>query len=281
MILKQKHCIAAIILLFGSMAAFGQKSYPEKSFEIGLGMEHMRMLDRQVSPLVYQSNLISAKTGFANLNPKRWVSLNFDLAPGALSARDFDQRSIIREYPDENGELQQETYELNVAPIIKQHLSFNYLHHLPITSQKFDFYAGAGLDENFMISFTPTAIFFFQNATINPSFGALYSLNENQFLTFKISSPLTGIVIRMPYANDPSDGKHGNFGSVYTMGTAWSNPSQFQKVSFDLAYSRLTNKKWNLKVQYQFEWMHYAPKRGTTSYSNQLSVFLTKKRISK
>lgn len=270
-----------VVILTISLSAQSQKTYPGKNYQIGVRYEHLRLLDRQVSPLYYKAQLVSLQTGFSNTDERKWFSWAFAVAPGALSARDYAERKVIREFPDENGNMDHETYTLSNAPLIRQQLNFSYMRALPISSRKTDWYAGAALDETFQISFTPTAVFFLQNMTLNPSIGVVYHLDDTQIFTARIATPLTGVVIRLPYANDPSDGKHGNFGSVYTMGTQWSNPSDFQQVTLDLAYSRLTTKKWNVSLHYLFHWTHYAPKRGYTAYGNQLSIYLTKKRLNK
>ncbi len=82
--------------------------------------------------------------------------------------------------------------------------------------------------------------------------------------------------LRMPYANDPTDGKHGNFASVYTLGTKPFTPVSYQRLNLGLTYYRDIGKHWDVGAAASFYWLNYRPNRGVTAYDSTLELALTK-----
>jgi hypothetical protein len=85
----------------------------------------------------------------------------------------------------------------------------------------------------------------------------------------------------MPYSNDPADGKHSSFISVFTTGTKISHPVNYQKADFSFKLSKQLNKRWQIAYAYSFQWFSYTPNRGVKSYNNQFDIQFVRKLKSK
>lgn len=247
----------------------------EKELRLGVGYGHLRMLDRQVSPLIYQANMLPIEVGFA-VEKKHRLELDFGLSLGGNRSRNFAERLVIRRAPDNEGNLKDSLIQLGNVPIIQQAFNFHYYWKVPTASKDLTLLAGFGLREFFSISFSPTAIFVINEVSLNPAVQARYQLSDDVRISASLSVPLTGIMVRLPYANDPADGKHGNFGAVYSMGTRLFSPLNYQKVNFQLSYSRPLGERWRFEAGYKFYWLKYHENRGVTAYQNNLQFTFSK-----
>lgn len=247
----------------------------QKELRFGTGFGHLRMLDRQVSPLIYQSNLLPVEVGFA-VEKKHRLELDFGLNIGGNRSRNFAERTVVRSTPDNEGNLKDSLILIGNVPIIQQAFNFHYYWKVPTASKDLTLLAGFGLREFFSISFSPTAIFVINEVSLNPAVQARYQWSDDVRISASLSVPLTGIMVRLPYANDPADGKHGNFGAVYSMGTRLFSPLNYQKVNFRAAYSRSLGERWRFEAGYQFYWLKYQEKGGVTAYQNNLQFTFSK-----
>ena len=267
--------LIALIACTMVCAVHGQTLQPERSLDFGIGYSHFRMLDRQVTPLIYRSHIIPLSIGVTQ-SSKNYFHADFGISVGAHRSRDFQLRRVVRRFPNQDGELSDDVYKVSDLPIMQQSLAIEYLWGLPSTNGQFKTYVGASVTEFFSISFTPTAIFVINDLTLNPTVRSTYELGGNQLLYSQLSFPLTGLMVRMPYANDPADGKNGSFVSVYTMGTDLISPLDYQRVNFIAGYRRPVSNKWLMSAEYHFSWFHYQPKRGLTAYNNEIKLLFSK-----
>ncbi len=255
--------------------SWAQDDQKRRSMTYGLGYSHLRMLDRQVSPLLYQSNNIPLYIGFQCDN-KNLFNVDFSLNVGAHRPVEFESRSVVRRYPDDEGGIINEQIDVGSFPLIQQEFNISYHFQLPSPVDKLSYYAGLNLKEYFLLSITPTAIFSMNEISVNPSFIARYEIDEQSTVWAKASTPLAGLMVRLPYANDPADGEHGSFISVYTMGTRVFTPRTYLRANLSLGYQKSFSERWNIGFQYDFVWLRYTEKRGITAYNNSLMVKLSK-----
>ncbi len=103
-----------------------------------------------------------------------------------------------------------------------------------------------------------------------------YKINENTQFESSISIPLAGIMVRMPWANDPTDGEHGVLVSTYRMGTKFFLPNEYQRINLNFSYEKKLKKNWGIGMVYSLYWLHYNKFRHVSAYSNSFSILLSK-----
>ena len=273
-------------LLFYTINIFGQdnlitetskyKTY--KTMTYSIGYSHFRIQDIQVSPFVYKSNNIPIGIGYANHKDKGIFSLDFFLSYGSIKNKTFSDRTFSKSETNNEGEQIAETYEMGNFPIIQEGIRVTYLQKTNLVkNNKYNLYFGTGINQYFLLSFTTVPIFVVSEITLNPTAYLTYNLNEKSAISSSLSFPIAGIMSRLPYSNDPADGKHGELIGVYTTGSKFSQPANYQKVNFSMEYIRQLSERWQVSFDYGFQWLHYSANRGVKAYNNQFSIHFIKK----
>lgn len=269
-------------LLFPYVACvYGQADLPdsisssvaERLLKYELGYSHLRMQDVQVTPFIYRSDKVPIGAEFESFKNNRILSFRFSLCGGALQNKSFPDRVFFKNSTNNEGELVQDRYDMGQFPLIQEGIRFQYLKKIDVFSgSDFELYAGGYINQLFLISFTVVPIFVISELNIGPSMLLGYRIDQQTSFRAMLSAPLAGIMSRLPYSNDPADGKHGSFMSVYTTGTSFSHPVNHQKLDFSLSFTRRLNRKWAVGSVYGFQWMNYSPNRGVELYENTLAI---------
>lgn len=258
----------------------GQDASPlnKRSMRYSLGYSHFRIQDIQVSPFVYRSNNMPLGIGYIKETDNSIFSADFGLTLGSLRNKTFSDRTFLKTSTDNEGNNIENEYEMGSFPIIQENLNFSYLRKTNLLkNDKYDLYLGASLNQDFLLSFTVVPIFVVSSASLNPMAQINCYLDDKTLIKSSLSFPLTGIMSRLPYSNDPADGKHSSFISVYTMGTKMVHPLNYQKINFSFSLSKQINERLQIDYIYTFNWMHYQPNRGIRAYNNQFNIQLTRK----
>ncbi len=252
----------------------------ERKINLKIGYAHFRTLDRQVTSLKYRANSINIGLGYDGSTADRIFRASFDFHYGGLRTVDFKSREFLTPTIDNEGGIENEILELASFTLIEQNLKFEYLKKLKsINNSNLTYYLGANFHEFFSLSLTRSANFVTNEIGVGPSFFARYTINEKFKAEIGVSVPLIGLMVRMPYANDPADGKNGTFKSVYTMGTNMFLPNKYQRINFNFSLEKELNENWDIGLGYSFYWFHYNNFRHVSAYNNcvQLKISRTLK----
>ena len=266
---------AILLILFSSQFTMAQDSIQVKSRKLtySIGYSHLRMLDKQVTPLIYNANIIPIKIGYETKKGAGIWSFDLELGLGMNGSSAYNSRTVQRPYTNNEGGLEYEELELAKTAIIQQEINVQYLTMWnKFSTEKTQIYIGGKFKEFFSISMVPTAVSVINEISINPVIAVSHQIKHSIKLKSSMSIPLTGLMIRLPYANDPADGKNGTFKAVYAMGTKFFTPLEYQRINFDIGIEKILTDKWTIGVQYDFYWLHYSDKGGISAYNNGITV---------
>jgi hypothetical protein len=250
------------------------------SFKLITGYSNLRMLDLQVSPLLYRADIVPLGIGYQALSDNCFWGVDAELLPFLALFRNVrhNQRDFIFSVINEDGVSEDVTSTLKYSSIFQQNINFWYQTRiLRAKSSKNKIYLGGEFRHYFNLSFTPSAVFFMNELSLNPSITFIREIGENSSIYSGFSFPLTGLMVRLPYANDPADGEHGNFGATYAMGSNFFTPISFQRINFAFGYKTRLSKKWDIDFAYKFSWYNYPENRGITAYENKISIAFNRK----
>jgi hypothetical protein len=208
----------------------------------------------------------------------RILRFSLNLAGGILQSTDFKRRQfILSNMNDDDGNTKQQVITIENLPIIQDELNIQYLRQMQSkVSTHSEWYVGGILKEYFSLSMG-AIVFVHSEVSLNPSVFYCFTLNEKSNIFSSLSLPVIGIITRLPYSNDPADGKNGPFVSSYTLGTKFATLNKYQRVNFDLAYKYILNNKWSIAANYRFYWFHYSVNRGITAYDNAFHLQFDRK----
>ena len=252
----------------------------QRYFMLTTGYSQLRMLDKQVSPLIYRADIVPLGIGYYVLSEKKIWGIHTELIPfiGLVSSIRHDELNYNIPSVNNEGELENEKLKLKHASFFQQEICVWYQRRIQ-NAQIFrsKFYVGCEFKHYLHLSLHPVARLVMNEIGINPKLTIIRDINERSSYNLSFSFPLTGIMVRLPYANDPADGKHGDFSATYLMGSEFFTPLSYQRLNFAFGYNTKLSKKWDLGIAYKFDWFHYSKKRGITAYENQILVLFTKK----
>jgi hypothetical protein len=238
------------------------------------------MIDLQVSPLLYRADIVPLGIGYQSLSENRFWGVDAELIPlaGLLRSVRFDHRDFTFSVINDDGETEDVTSTLKYSTIIQQNISFWYQTRILSTkTSKNKFYLGGEFRHYLNLSFTPSAIFFMNELSLSPSITIIREFGKNSSVYTGFSFPLIGLVVRLPYANDPADGEHGNFAATYAMGSNFFTPISFHRINFSFGYKTRMSKKWDMDFAYKFSWYNYPENRGITAYENKICIAFNRK----
>lgn len=280
-----KRCVllvlfSLIIQLVNAQQTDTSITVKKRFFCLSTGYNHMRMYDEQVSPLIYRADVVPLALGFQVITDKKFWGVHAELLPliGTMRSVNYNERIFKIYSPNNNGELEYKESNLKQSGFFQQEINFWFQKR--IRNEKWNkskLFFGGEFKHYFHLAFTPSAVFVMNEMSLNPMFTIIRTINENSTFTSTISFPLTGMLVRLPYANDPADGKHGNVLSTYIMGLNFITPINYQRLNFVFGYNTKLSKKWNIGISYKFNWFHYSKNRGISAYENQFMVSFTKK----
>jgi hypothetical protein len=243
------------------------------------GYSQLRMLDKQVSPLLYRADIVPLGIGYQVLSDNKILGIHAELIPfiGLVSSIRHEELNYNISSVNNEGELEMKELKLKHASFFQQEIGIWYQRRIQNTQLfKSKVYVGGEFKHYLHLSLNPFARLVMNEIGINPKLTMIRSINERSSCTVSFSFPLAGIMVRLPYANNPADGKHGNFAATYLMGSDFFTPLSYQRMNLAFGYSTKLSKKWDVGFIYKFDWFRYSKNRGISAYENQIAVTFNK-----
>ncbi|MBN1117992.1 MAG: hypothetical protein JXA77_12340 [Bacteroidales bacterium] len=279
---KTKFLIQNITLLFfisiTNLTAQNDIQKTINNINFGTGYSHLRMLDRQVTQLVYSANCLPISLGYSGISQRSIFQINLCFEPGMIgSSGIYKNRKVILESTNSSGVLESQEFIIPKTGIFKDVFNVSYHHRIFMKDSKFSFYAGGTFVQYFYLSFSVVPILFMSEISLNPSLIGIYKLNETIKVEGNISFPVFGINTRLPYCNDPVDGEHGYTYVTFRTGSRIASFNNYQKMVLNLEIEKQLSSKWSVSADYRFYWFRYSQEKTIQAYDNSVSLNLKRK----
>jgi len=132
------------------------------------------------------------------------------------------------------------------------------------------------LKQFFYISFPDVPILVLSELSINPAIQLKYNFNHLNMQS-SLSVYAAGIITRLPYSNNPTDGRHNYFISTLLMGSEFMTIKDFQRINFQQAFVYRLNNKWSGGIEYDFYWYNCNKNKSIKAYDNAIAVKFIRK----
>jgi hypothetical protein len=199
--------------------------------------------------------------------------LNFEY--GLLSPRDFKERNFTNTSPNHNGVIREYNVTFTGSSLFQDELNIEYLRIINSNAEgNFNLYFGGLLKQYFSYSQTSVPVFVFSEISLNPTLMLNYRISESFESQTQISVPLASVITQMPYANDPTDGKHNYFISTFLMGSRFAYPDRFQRINFHQSFQKRLNQRLTAALEYNFYWFHYRNVTDLNAFDNSVNIKL-------
>ncbi len=241
-----------------------------------LGYRQVRMYDKQSSPLIYHAHTTRLSSTYQKLNENALWRFSGGLVLGSnQSARHGKRIATLSDPVDLYGN--QEHYEVEGNPSLSYfNPTLETGYYRSITVGKQPVLTGMELDGNFILTGMGLDTWYFANLSLGPGMISSVKLNNGHELPIQVRFPLINVVVREPYAKDPSVPLDNYFEEAVKSGSAVASIGQFQRIDWSVGYVMPFGENWKLGCRYSFGWMHYEKPRDFNAYYNELSVTLSR-----
>jgi len=274
--MKKRHMFLMLVLYLPICClAQGQDTLYSKEWKLGLGYQNYRILDKNVSPLIYVANNVMVAAHLEkNVSKGGWgIAASFSL--GNNQSKRFGQReSVVYDDYSIDGKRDSTVYTLNPSLSFLQ-ASLSYSHLWRVKNGQNEMYVGIIIGDVFKYGALGADVWFFNYLGVSPSFRAQLLKTSKSSLKTEASAPILSYLVRQPYTLDPSLPIKSYFLSYVKTGSTFGSIHNFQQINLSLAYDyRLVKGGGQIGLTYCFTWMNVAniPNRNLRAYSNSLLV---------
>ncbi len=273
--MKKRNIIIILIFLSTSLC-FGQESNNNvsKEWQIEVGYQNFRMLDKNASPLIYVSNNGCLDFRFQKRTSQKIWSIGTSLSVGNNQSKRFGQRrAVVDGHTSITGDADSSVYVINPAiSFVEAGLAYSYFWKL--NTNKLNVFIGGQVKENFYYSGLGADTWFFNQLSILPVCRLIIFDEQKSKIETEIAVPVFSYLVRQPYTLDPSLPVDSYFWAYLKTGSHVSSLNDLQKINFRLNYFHQISERKTVGLSYKFMWMNYGniSDRNLKAYSNSLSV---------
>jgi hypothetical protein len=260
-----------VIISFTSFSIAQDKDNLSRDWKIGIGYQNARILDRNVSPLIYSSNNgYLSTTYFRNKENKKWnIGLNIS-AGSSQSKRHGRRTAVILDAHPIVGQADFTLYEINPGlSYIDVELFYSMLWQVKDNNP---LYAGFELSERLFYGGLGADTWFFNQVSIMPSVQKTIYNKQPYRVDIRGSIPLFSYLLRQPYTLDPSLPEESYLKAYLKSGSSFATLNEFQQFNLkaDFTYQLKNGKR--VGMSWLFMWMNYnnIHNGNMRSYSNSI-----------
>ncbi len=274
-----RNTIIISLLLLLSFKSLGQinDSLVSRQWNIEVGYQNFRILDKNVSPLIYIANNGELSFRFQKTGEKYLWNIGGGVSIGSNQSKRFGQRSaVVYDHYDIYGNRDSTVYNINPGLSFIQ-ASLFYSYYWKLNTEKKKMYVGGIIKDNFYYGALGADTWFFNQLSISPSFRMkLFSFNKFK-IDAEFSTPIFSYLLRQPYTLDPSLPVNSYFKAYLKTGSEFATINQFQQVNINIKFAYELNSGNQIGLSYYFMWMNYAniPDRNLNAFSNSILISYT------
>lgn len=254
-------------------------SAQQSKFTFGIGYQRTWMLDKQASPLKYQSSEKTISLGYTHTSNKSFVQADVNGALGDFFPTGFFNRKWYNPSYNNDGSPKQDS-GLMMGTLYNARVKLSYLRattngYSTVGNNKLysHNYAGASLGNQFLYTDNIVRTGWLNSTSFNAEVMHTTMLNTKHFFSIKLSIPLFARNTRLPYHNSISspDGE-SNLATFFKQGSRFAWLADFQNVQLDASYEYALNKNVNLGLHYFGQWLRYSKEEPIHLFQNNISL---------
>ena len=267
-----------IIFLLGCAAGIETKAQ-QKKFTIGLGYQRTWMVDKQASPLKYQTSEKTVLLAYDHTGTSGVFSAQVNGALGSFFPTGFRGRQMYNPGYNDNGTPRKDSFYIP-GTLYNARIKISYLRQTTngyniIGKEKLysHNYFGASLNNQLFYSDNIVRTGWINAASINGEYLHTAILNTKHFFSLKISIPLFGQNSRLPYHNTISSSSgESNVKTFFKQGSSFAWLANFQNIQLDAGYEYSINSRICMGIRYFGQWLHYTREKPINIIQNNIGI---------
>lgn len=225
----------------------------ENRIGIALGIANIAYLDKNSSPLVYESRPKNVRL-FYNLESRHMLfSLDLDVKMGGTSARYHRKRTAFFSEEDYKGKREDKKFPVG-GSFLAGRVSLGAYYKLRSTEQStFRIAAGLRVSDEAFYPQGWTSAGLFNALSFAPEALAQHAAGEDHAFTATVRIPMVAYLTRPAYHNSVSyPGRNQVQG--FFRNSEWTGAGKFLAPSVRLAYDYTMSSHWGAGLNYEFTW---------------------------
>lgn len=270
---------AKITILLITFAAVITASAQQKKLTVGLGYQRTWMLDKQASPLKYQTSEKTLLLAYDRTGKNGIFNLQLNGALGSFFPTGFFNRQMYDPGYNNDGTPNKDSFSIpgnlyngriKISYLQKTASGYNIIGKGKLYS---DNYWGASLNNQLFYSDNIVRTGWLNAASVNAEYLHTAMLNTKHFFLIKISIPLFGQNSRLPYSNTISSAAgESNIKTFFKRGSRFAWLADFQNIQVDAGYEYTISKSVSMGLRYFGQWLHYTKERPVNIIQNNLAI---------
>lgn len=253
-------------------------------FQLGIGYQRTWMLDKQASPLKYQSSEKTLLLGYQHYGSKGLFQASINGSMGDFFPTGFFNRKWYNTSYQQDGTTMVDSSLLR-GVLYSGRIQLGYLREVGSGFSMLDgkrmesrSYAGATLNNQVFYTDNIVRTGWMNSSSLNASYQREMTYHQRHFFFFKISIPLFARNTRLPYHNSlaSSDGQ-GHITTLFRQGSRWAWLGNFQNVQVEAGYDYFLGKHFGMGLRYFGQWLNYPYERPVRMFQNNIALTATLK----
>lgn len=264
-----------LILLLACMAASAQRN----RLQVGLGYQKTWVVDKQASPLAYQSGQKTFSLGYENKSDKALFNLELQGALGDFFPGGHPGRKWYDPGYNEDGTPRQDSNFL-VGTLYQARFRAGYLRSIDGhgngsaegKSHSLN-YAGASISNQLFYTDNIVRAAWLNSTSADLVYQHVRNFEKGHRFTLKITIPIFAYNTRLPYHSTVSSpGGDSQVKTIYKQGSRFASIVDFQNVQLNAGYDYAVSRKLSIGLHYFGQWLHYNYEKPVTLYQNNISL---------
>lgn len=243
----------------------------ENRIGLAIGIGSVQYLDKNSSPLVYQSKPKLVQL-FYVLESNHWLfSLDIDVKVGGTKAKHFSNRQLLFQEEDYTGKKEEKRFPVG-GSFLAGKISMGGFYKISSTQRSTFRVAVGGRISNEM--FYPqgwTSGGIFNALSLSPEGWAQHRVNDEHSFTANFHLPLLTKLTRLPYYNTVSAPDKSLSGGFFS-NSKWVGVGKYLAPSTQINYNYAINANWGAGVYYELTWYNIIPPQLMRATSHGLLV---------
>lgn len=225
----------------------------ENRVGLALGIGSVTYLDKNTSPLVYQSRPKNLRL-FYNLESNRFLfSVDVDLKLGSTSPKYHSGRTLFFRELDYKGKDEEKKFPAG-GSFLAGKISLGAFYKIASTQEStFKVAVGGRVMNELFYPQGWTTAGLFNALSFSPEAWTQHRIDDRHSLTALVRLPLITRLTRLPYDNTVSAPNQNLVGGFFKH-SQWVGLSKFLSPAFGLGYNYQINQKWGAGLNYEWSW---------------------------
>jgi hypothetical protein len=265
-------------LILFVLASASLSAQQQHHFRLGASFQRTRMVDKQASPLAYESSGKTFSFGYTRYDGKGRFDVGLNGSLGDFFPSGFAGRKFYNPGYNADGSPKRDSFPM-IGNLYSGRLSVGYAKRLSalVTDKKLlrepAGYAGLSLNNQLFYSDNIVRSGWINTATVNADYFQELRAGRKHFFELKLSIPLFGAATRLPYHKTVSTARpEGNLKTLFRQGTHFASVFDLQNVNLSFDYRYALSKRFDLGLQYSGQWLRYSREQPVTLFQDNIGL---------